>query len=623
MDATTHRLTARQREAAERRVRMTQRRQELTSRIRKQKKSKYLEKKRSLPCAGTERSVATGPSATIASEFKALLESYCQNLASREQLLSSLQHFVSSTNSSTSFGSYRIQSPDNPLVILEQSDESLAVKFLECLRQQAVESLAGQEASSFQTILRILVHLTSISSDDSFVSSASYYGRQPSTWSELLVSPSTPPTPSWLQIFVQSLLSSNEVELTSLVVGNLVGDDRAAQNIFKAVSDDFKTSLVAGLIRSVSPATPAAAWALTSMIRNDAVSYARTYCSETLLSSSLLMAWLREPSLATQTAWMIASLTTREQHTVEYLCGKHYDKQEKESSFLSIIVQSIQNPLQPDQTVPLVQALGNLACHPSLVPTLLTQTTTPLIPVLQQILSATTSRDPILVQGAWLAGCLLVDAGVRHHPSTTVAAPALIPILMERLDGSGRMTLDEEREFASALWNALDAPPLDGDQMGQQQPSLMNNHSKAPPVELPISINVSRSTLQSLVRLINSNDSDAVLSGVHVIDLLLRRENGHQYLQTIMQEEELPDALERICDSPIEEATNVAADLLDDFFLDENHYDTNNAESFPAWTNGPPSSTTPTFGLGGESTVANGLGRGRGRGATLPSWMTK
>jgi hypothetical protein len=559
---------------------------------------------------------------------------------SLEQLLSTLQHFVSSLNNNAS-GTYSIPKSDDPLVVLEQSDESLAAKFLDCLRKQTAESLFfSQETLSFQTTLRILVHLTSISSGDSSTTTTAsttteYYGRRPSTWSELLISPfslsastpqSTSQTPSWLEIFAQSLLSSKEVELTSLVLGNLVGDDGAARNIFQALSHDLKTSLVAGLIRSVSPVTPTAAWTLTNMIRNDSVSYARTYCSETLLSASLLMAWLREPSLATQTAWMIASLTAREEQTVEYLCGTH-------PLFLSAIVQSIQNPLQPDQTVPLVQALGNLACHPSLVGPLLTQTTPNLIPLLQNILSTASSRDPILIQGAWLAGCLLVDVGVENHPSTTVAAPALIPVLMERLGGGGRseerislfmtsMTLEEERECTSALWNAFDMPPSIDQQHVQHQPSLMNHHIRSPSVQLPFALKISRSTIQSLVRLVNSNDSDAVLSGVHVINLLLRRESD-QDLQIVMQEEELPDALERVCDSPMEELSEVAANILDDFFYDEHQNGVGNAESLPSWTNGPTSSITPTLGMDMENRDTNALGRGRGRCATMPAWMTK
>ena len=634
-DSTRNRLTPHQREAIERRTRMTRRRRELTTQIRKQKKSKYLEKKRSLPCVSIDHSATNVDMSRMISEFKALLESYCQNLVSLEQLLSTLQRFVSFIDNHA----HGIQNLDNPLVVLEQNDEALAVKFLDNLREQTVKSLHNQEISSFQSSLKILVHLTSFSSGESAISSMrtskaiDYYGRQPLTWSELLISQNSSPTssplpnsqaPLWMEIIVQSLLSSKEVELASLVLGNLVGDDSAARTIFKTISDDFKTSMVNGLIRSVSPRTPTAAWTLTNMIRNDSFSYARTYCSEALLSTSLLMKWLCEPSLVTQTAWMIASLTAREEEIALYLCGDQY-------CFLSAIIQSIQNPLQPDQTIPLVKALGNLACHPSLIAPLLTQTTPNLIPILQKLLSTTSSRDPLLIEVVWLAGCLLVDVGEKHHPSTTVAAPALIPILVDRL-GDGRseegdnqlmtgLTLEEERECASAIWNALDDPPS-ADILQEQSHSLMiNQNRRSNSFELPFKLNFPRSMLQSIVHLINSNDSDAVLSGVSVIDLILKREND-QYLITIMEEEEVPDALERICDSPMEEAANVAADVLDDFFYDENHHGIESVESSSVWTNGFPASI-PASGIGVASPVASGPGRGRGRGATIPAWMAK
>ncbi len=630
-DTTKERLTARQREALERRNRMTQRRQELTNRIRKQKKSKYLQKKRSLPVTGTDPSlVAPNPTATTA-ELRALLDSYCQNSVSLEQLLSALQRVVASTKTNAfAFGS---QQSDNPLVIPEQNDEGLAVKFLNCLRRQTAEAISKQETMPFQTALRILVHLTSMACSNGIGSSTSdYYGRQPSTWSELIASPTQPSTlPSWMEILAQALSSSKEVELTSLVLGNLVGDDTAAGTIFHNASNDFKASLVTGLMRSVSPATPTAAWTLTNMIRSDPVSYASSYCTESLLSCRILMAWLREPSLATQTAWMITSLTAREEETVNYLCGKKHASQEQEFPFLSAIVQSIQNPLQPDQTVPLVQALGNVACHPSLVGPLLTKTTPSLVPLLQSILSTTPSRSPVLMQAAWLAGCLLVDVGVEHHPSTTVAAPALIPLLMERL-GKGSesrdmgsqfmtcMTLEEEREFASALWNALDKPPGADDHEQGLQP---NQFLRPPSFELPFNLNVPSSTIRSLVRLINSNDTDAAFAAINLVDLLLRRFDEHQNFQAVMHEEGMPDALDRVCDSPMHHAADIAAEILDDYFCDDNNNDGMEEALENIWTNGLPDSAAPAFGVNADNRAPTGLGRGRGRGATMPAWMTK
>mmetsp|Transcript_4033 Transcript_4033/g.4681 ORF Transcript_4033/g.4681 Transcript_4033/m.4681 type:complete len:250 (+) Transcript_4033:48-797(+) len=92
------RLTARQRESAERRIRMTRRRQELTSRIRKEKKSLYLQSKRSF---GTSLSVK-GISHT-SSSLKSLLRSYCQSLTSTspEQFLLTLESFIAASASAS------------------------------------------------------------------------------------------------------------------------------------------------------------------------------------------------------------------------------------------------------------------------------------------------------------------------------------------------------------------------------------------------------------------------------------------------------------------------------------------------------------------------------------------
>lgn len=630
MPPTKERLTARQREALERRTRMTQRRQELTSRIRKQKKSQYLQKKRSLPCATADASVANADLMAIKIEFRSLLDSGSKNPSSLEQLLSTLERFVSLKNSNA-FGSLNTfgsqLSSDNPLVLLEQEDTSLAVNFLKSLREYTVEAISRQQTAVFQTSLRILVHLTSISSSEGIGSStADYYGSRPATWPELLIS--TAPTqtsasvstPSWLDILVQALLSSREVELTSLVLGNLAGDESAGGTLFRAMSSEFKTSLVTGLMRSVSPATPTAAWTLTNMIRNDSVSYASSYCSESLLSSSLLTTWLREPTLATQTAWMIASLTAREEETVQYLCGKQHSDRGEEFPFLSSIVESLQKPLQRDQDVPLVQALGNLACHPSLVGPLLTQTSPRLIPLLQTILSTASSRNPVLTQAAWLVGCLLVDVGVQQHPSTTLAAPALIPVLMERLGRGSEsarmgnpsmacMTLEEEREFVCALCNALEMPPTAENQLSSS-------------FELPFKLDISSSVMLSLVRLINSNDADAVISGVNLVNVLLRRFDEQETLQTLMQEEGMPDALDKVCDSQMYEAADIAAELLDDFFYNDDLNDMGATDN--SWASELPTfAAPPSFGTGFNTEVTNGMGRGRGRGATMPAWMTK
>ena len=76
--------------------------------------------------------------------------------------------------------------------------------------------------------------------------------------------------------------------------------------------------------------------------------------------------------------------------------------------------------------------------------------------------------------------------------------------------------------------------------------------------------------------------------------------------------------LDRICDSPMHDAANVAAELLDEFFDDGGHNDMGSSGN--VWID----SAAPTFGVSTNDDATNGLGgRGRGRGATMPSWMTK
>jgi hypothetical protein len=105
-----------------------------------------------------------------------------------------------------------------------------------------------------------------------------------------------------------------------------------------------------------------------------------------------------------------------------------------------------------------------------------------------------------------------------------------------------------------------------------------------------------------------------------------------------LEEEDAVHALEAVCDSHVEDAANVAADLIDDFFAelyeDEGNiddqwngginlsYPTENAfgnlDGGGGFGASPTSSVTTSD---ASSTTTRGMGRGRG--ATLPSWMAR
>ena len=607
---------------------------------------------------------------------------------------------------------------DHPLVVLTSSDEDekLAKTFLEhllefskrlhgvdCSMKQSqdqtltteftldaneVEQQRQQQQQQVKTtMLKLLVDLSSISRSSSSItstesSSFSYYGRVPLTWSELIVMAKTtscpPSSSSWLQrlclILMDEVRSSNCHDSNSisvaymccLVVGNVVGE---GPTTVQHISPETKVEMVRTLITAISYSlqhqqqvyqqgqdqqqqqqlliAPAAAWSLTNLIRNDVSSFASLYLNDQLLSTTILQSWLcRYPSIGTQAAWMVASLTSKEEETARYLAT---------TGLVSSLLGCLVRPVAADQQIPVVQALGHLASHSSIVPGLLTtpsstpvdqnsqSSSTDLVSVLQQMIANLPAGDPRLIPVVWLTGCLLVDTGMPNgHPSTTLAGPTLVPVVMSRLGGERNnhtglreLKLDEERELACALWNAFDQPPdLHGEWSTDQQFMLA----------------MPKSTLQVLVKLMKSSDDDAVLASVHVLDLYLRRVGGttveslnsFQDFMRTLEEEDAVHALEAVCDSHVEDAADVAADLIDDFFAEM--YENDDCNNDDQWNPGidvsyPTENAFANLGTGGTSfgvfpatasfaaedrpRAANGMCRGRGRGATLPSWMSK
>jgi len=542
--SSSQRLTTRQADAQDRRTRMTQRRQQLSHKIRKQKKSEYLARKRNLPYNANKILAVSDPVATMAS----VLQIYCENPTAES--LRVLQATLQSTN--------LVGSEENPLVFLSQENQSKAVSLLENLRKHSAST------DDLQIILQILVRLTAIS----YTQSSSYYGCLPSSWCSLLAQDS-----QWLSILV-SLVPREE---TLIIIGNLVGE--GSSQVCPALR---AAGMIPALVSAINQ--PAAAWALTNAIRNDTATWASVYCNEKFLNPGLLEQLLQQPLIATQTAWMIASLTSREAAVVQYLVGH--------PSFSQTLVRCLEQPISQNQTVPLVQALGNIATYEEFVARLLSLPS--FLPLLGQLLfqnhTNSGSRE-VMVHTAWLAGCLLCDAGLSSHPSTTSAAPSLMPILFQLLgDNPETLSLEVKREIVCALRNALALPPA-----ASADPSV-----STVPVPLPWKDQV-RGSLSSIVKLISSFDSDAVLAALYVVDLLLRRD---QSLQTALEEEDIEAALESVCDSALEEANEIAANLLDDFF-----YNDDEEEEYPP------------MGLVEATPTRSGMGRGRG--ATLPSWMTQ
>ena len=569
MSNAAHRLTLRQSEAQDRRSGIRNRRQALTNQIRKQKKNSYLARKRNLPQLQQQYVFSTTTSSFPTLEnVNGLVQSYCRSPT--KDKLQALHDALKLAPMAT------WNTDDNPLIFFSQDEDfnSAAIPFLRLLRQPWQSDITTMEL-----VLDILVQLTAISGPkDNF----GYYGNPKTTWSALLCE-----DPAWLTLLVQAANGTYQNSIF-VIMGNLVGEDSTVIQ-----SKLLQVGIIHALAKSVRH--PQAAWALTNAIRSATSTPGSFYFSDNnnLLSPTLLEELLlTEPAVSIQAAWMIESLTSREEETVKYLV--------KQPTFSPALVNGLEDALSSNdqqKLLPLIQALGNAASVEScVVPLLLSSPQLPQLvgKCLQQQYNG--NRE-VVTQSAFLAACLLYGTGLPDHPSTTVAAPALVPVLFQQLDPDQQQyrSLDERREIANALWSALDLVP------DPQYASMIV------PIAIP-SQDALRPSLSSLVALLESPDSDAVIASVNVLDCLIRRDDA---LQIYLEEEGIRDALEAVCDSSMEEAAEVAASMLDDFFcnFDDPTEDTEDSMAQQA------------HGFSGASTNLSGIGRGRG--AVIPSWMSK
>lgn len=539
---------------------MTQHRRALSNKVRKQKKSEYLARKRN---TGQTNSTYS-PSESL---IRDLINAYIQNPTA-----GALNALDKSLPASTDVFN---GSEEKPLLFLSAEEEPIAVKLLDTLLDHAIV-----DSKLLTLCLNIFVKLTAISYSPS--SDSSYYGRTPSSWCLLMVRNA--------QLISLIMESARKYDSCLVILGNLGGDP--SSQVCPALRQQ---GLVPTLLSCIQQ--PAAVWALTNVIRHDTSAWASVYCSQQLLSASMLESLLKSPKVSTQAAWTTASLTGREEAVVQYLVSHPTFC----PTVVALLGQQVMNP--NDQLEPLLQALGYIASYEENVPPLLNLPS--LIPTLIQLLQSSTSKEAVM-HVVWLIGCLLVDARIENHPSTRIAAPNLVPLLFQRLDLQNNPSLDERRDIAQALWNALALPPA-----CDIDPNLSIVRAYVPNDE------ILRLSLSSLVGLLTCSDADAMIASVNVLNFLLRQDESSS-LRVNMEEANIQSALDFVCESSVDEAAEVAADLLDDFFCPDD-----NDDMFA-----PPSTTrsnTFSFGFPEQPTTAAARvgGMGRGRGAVVPSWMSQ
>ena len=582
--SSSHRLTLKQADAQDRAQRLAQGRKELTSRIRKQKKHEHLARKRQYAAAPPQGEKTSGFSGAEVTRIHALIKDFVVT-PKLESLLKLHDALQVTTLEATE---------DNWLVVLSAEDVATASSLIDRMRE------AASTAEGLPLVLNIMVRLTSISYtplDGS--SSVFYYGNPPHSWSSLVLN-----CESWLSHLVQL---APQAESASVVLGNLIGE---------ANTESFVKLRHAGLVPALLSAIhqPAAAWALTNAIQHDTVEYASVYCNDQALSAALLEQLLKEKPVATQAAWMLTALTTREVEVVQYLMNH--------PTFATTMIDCMKYPVCKDQLAPLVQALGNIATSstsdggPPFSTNMITALPT-LTPMLGQLLQLPTNRE-VVQQAAWLASCLLQYAGEPNHPATTIAAPTLVPLLFQELRENTPHSFQNQSELTQALWSALSIPPGGDSRMFDR-------------VFLPLPAwNSVRSALFTLVKLAGSVDADACMAAISVIKVLLleeeqRREGvSDDRIRVVLVEADVTTVLEKVCDSADEEIGEIAASLLDTFFYIDDETDMGHDNDNDAVLVEPDG--TLAFGLGtdcGDDSVSASMtrGLGRGKGSTIPEWM--
>ncbi len=616
---------------------MTQRRQNLSAKVRKSKKSQQLQVKR--------RHISSSlPQASSSS----------QNEVPKEPQ-ECLQFFINSPSAvslSALQASLASSKQTSPLSLLDIPNTQ-AEQFINLLATTLTTTT--EEVSVLHT-LRILTNLAAMECPDAYYTSSA-------SWCSLILS-SKSSIPSALLELLSSSKNESVLEQVCWVIGNIAGDSQQCRE--QLISMNFIPSLV-GLSRqvlsSVSDVNPAIdlrrniCWALSNIARgnNPALPFVQggLNCNDILhmLKMDSTLTRSNEWDVRKELYWLLAFLTAKEDEIIEhivneeviYLLSRHLDY------VTNVIIEKRDRGSIFQSVIPLIRILGNLstAAGGKYIPGVIAVDGNAIIKSLAkwlQVYKPCGETITIANEATWVIGALLCDVGYPDHPSTTIACPILLPALCNVL-ASGTFTLEWKREVLNAIWNALAAPP------GSNGDDTLKTRD-----ELLLSIYKTKGMIRALVGLCTCMDVDAIRPAVNIIDAFHRRMGRHdENVARVLEEAECLHALEHICDAASSSASysrgkdwshdghsggmdycaDMAANLIDDFYdgdEEEVNWELGGSRSsaeFEFGVQGP----NPTFSFGeshnsqdsfdGRRSPARPptLGRGRGRGRVQPAWM--
>jgi len=484
----------------------------------------------------------------------------------------------------------------------------------------------------------------------------SYYGSAPSRleWRDLMVASSL------IEALVGMLRNNGSTsirtkELVSQILGNLLVAQEESTATTATTTTTYPWSGGSSPASSCSTATalhtirpywpdlvtalPWSSYACAAVLRADATTYGTEFLM--CLTPAHLTGLIGEEGTKVYAAWMLESLSRREDEAVDALCG--------EGSLVQALVQQLSkvDSWRPESSedevamflVPALRAVGNMvtACggryvalflkNDAFVSALSGLLKGPVFETTQPADTAnkSTSRNSFMPDCLWLTGCLLCDAGVPGHASTEIGVPVFVPMLVAILV-SGKSSFELRRDAVCALDNAISKPPGYESDSAALVPILVRILEQ----EL-WEFSVREHVMEALVSLLAVPDVDAVIAALRILDGLLR------HVPPSRSEFEATggvDKLEEVCNhadtsgegGDVEVAAEMAADLLDDLFDQKNEEE--DMEVAPSiqggqlvfgLTEGESAEVSSHFG----NPSAPSPGQGRGRGRTMPAWMMK
>jgi hypothetical protein len=490
-----HRLTSRQASAQAQRKAMTEGRQRLTERIRKQKKSDWLAQKR-----GVTASVAAGDTSSNASSTPELSQAMNEFLRQIPVSVQSLKVLSSSLQLSTLLASWTLD---------DTTQKVEAQKLVQRLDETLTHAVGNNDLDVVFLLVQILAQLVAMSAasktrsrnsyNNQHEEDTGYYGRHSVTWSELIVEESQikAKIPLILSCVSASHAGLSEqtlqvVEQTCWFLGNLAQDMPASCSRLRQEGSLVPplTSILSLIQQQRSSETntastiavvQAAAWAFHNLIKGDVKAMGLEYCdlsshpgmhpglASALLTLSVpviqtsMQLHTRYIDVSVQTAWILVHLSQRDDAVVDFLLysdtntdivrdvlerlyqvcdGAHQQQKQNDVTMSPGRPNYFHHPLLE----PCLEVLGHwsTAGNGKHVPRLLAKTQgtsrvpeeLSLLPILMTLLQW--GQEGLLqtvdyLQALWLSGCLLVDAGRSNHPSTALAMPSLVPLLTRGL----------------------------------------------------------------------------------------------------------------------------------------------------------------------------------------------